>query len=67
MRITKILILAFVSLIAVGCGSRIYVHCDREDNDLVRHLRSEGFRLKVYHSSADALENAKQGSAVLLL
>ena len=67
MRITKILILAFVSLIAVGCGSRIYVHCDREDNDLVRHLRSEGFRLKVFHSSADALENAKQGSAVLLL
>jgi hypothetical protein len=67
MRITKILILAFVSLIAVGCGSRIYVHCDREDNDLVRHLRSEGFRLKVYHSSAEALENAKPGSAVLLL
>ena len=67
MRIIRILSLAFATLIAVGCGSRIYVHCDGEDNDLVRHLRSEGVRLKIYRSSSEALENAGKGSAVLLL
>ena len=67
MKIPKILSLALATLLAVGCGSKIYVHCDEEDNDLVKHLRSEGVRLKVYHSSDEALSNAGNGSAVLLL
>ena len=50
-----------------GISGKFYVNCPEKGNDLVSLLQNEGAKIKEYSSVEETLEEAPEGSAVLLL
>ncbi len=61
------LLILFLMQGCTGTGKKVLIISCSESNDLVRTLRSNGIRFSRYDTPGEAIENASDGSGVLIL